>query len=303
MSKDNNINKDDNKMSNMEHKKEKIPIEKSKISKKKKELGEKIKNIEKETRISIYLGAGLYQICVGITLTLLVSFLLGLPIIMAYPFITPEILLWIKIIGWFLIILGIITCILPIIRHYAEKNSPIQSFLKVILFFSALITIILIPIGIFLGLALFSELKRDQDQERKEKSVAILYFLLLFLAGLIHLIIGIILVFILPSILYDYMNLTYPYINYNLIRFLLILGWICLIPGLILILCSFWAIKLSRIQNFKYESLDVKVIRVLILISSAFITLAFPIGTFFGLTLLQEFYFIKRDKKNSKNIT
>ena len=48
-----------------------------------KELVEKIRDYDDKTHLSIYLGAGLYQLAMGLVVGVLVSFILGMPIIMA----------------------------------------------------------------------------------------------------------------------------------------------------------------------------------------------------------------------------
>ena len=72
--------------------KEAINREESKFVKKRKQLFQKIQKAQNEKNISIYIGAGLYQITEGLLITLLVSISLGLPIIVAYPYISPILL-------------------------------------------------------------------------------------------------------------------------------------------------------------------------------------------------------------------
>jgi len=276
---------------------ERTPVPTSLIKRSK--ILKNLKDFEKETNFSIYLGTGLYEIIVGLFLALLVSFLIGLPIIMAYPFISPVLLWGIKIFGYLLIAFGIITSISPFLMPRIAENSTPERILKTLLKISTIITFILIPIGIFLGLALKSEISTEKGTERKESSIARYYFLLLFIAGFIHLVIGALLVFVVPSLLEGVADLAFPYITSETMNFLTILGWICLIPGLALLICSFWSKKLGNVESI--ETLELKVITTIIIIASVFLVLVFPIGTFFGLTLIQEFNALKHKKKLAKS--
>lgn len=261
----------------------------AKENRKKRAFLNKVKLFEEKTNLSIYLGTGLYQICVGLFFALLVSIIIGLPAILLYPYVTPLILWILKIIGWTLVVFGILICFAPFIRLKTAEGEKGRKILTIFLKISVILTFILIPIGIFLGLALKSELKKNDLREKKEKSMSGIYFFLLFVAGFIHLILGALLAIFLPMVIGEYFYLAYPYLNYDLINFLTILGWICLIPGAILIFCSFWSKKLGQINNAGTESKKLKMIRILIVGSSIFIVLNFPVGTFFGLTLIQEF--------------
>ena len=263
---------------------------------KRRDLVKKIKDFDEETNLSIYLGTGIYQISVGLFLMLFVSFAIGLSLMMISA-LMPLILQIIKIIAWIVLAFGIITTLAPFITRKIKEDSKANKVVEILLKVSTIITYILIPIGIFLGSALKSEIRNDGEEKREEKSLAGVYFGLLFTAGIIHLLLGILLAFIAPPLLIGLIPMAYPYLNTEIINFLTILGWICLIPGLILVVCSIWSRKLSQIENINGASIDLRIIRNLIIAASVFLVIVFPIGTFFGLTIIQEFYALKHPKE------
>ncbi|MHA1150950.1 MAG: hypothetical protein ACTSR8_22240 [Promethearchaeota archaeon] len=269
-----------------------------------KEKIKKIKAAERESNISIYLGSGLFEIIVGLMLAWLVSFLIGLPIIMAYPYISPELLWILKILGWVLVGFGIIIILIPFIKEKV-KNTSGMKFFNLFLKINVIVIFIFVPIGIFLALALNSEIikeksiKMEREEEKmKEKNPMIrLYFSLLFFAGIIHIFLGVLLVFLLPSLIGGYYELIYPYLNANIMNFLGMIGWICLITGIILFSCSFYSKKLATITSFEGANILSKIVIIAIISASIFLALVFPVGTFFGLTLIQEFYSLKNGEK------
>ncbi|MGV9171314.1 MAG: hypothetical protein ACOC35_01930 [Promethearchaeia archaeon] len=342
--------------------------EKSKLKK----ITMKLRILQRETNFSPYLGAGLYEIALGMGLTFLVSFLIGLPIVMAYPFLNPTMLWSFKIVGWALFILGLFTCLIPFLKQRLEKDSMILSLIWIFTLFNAVILVFLIPIGLFLGLALYQEFKESKTIDRldlfsqnlsfryfmaekfiyvlisilvglsvglliggdyklpfllipialfvflpsgilfslslrkslaernewkiEENSLSLHYFLFLSIAGLFHGGLGLLFVFVVPVLLYDSVNLIFPYVTYDTVRFITGLGWINLIPGFILLLSSLWSRKLSAEHERKSNSIDLRIIRILILGSSAFLILVFPIGTFFAIALILEFYYFGKEK-------
>ncbi len=249
----------------------------------------KIKDFQEETHFLIFLGTGLFQISGGMLFTLLVSFLVGLPIIMAYPYLNVTLLWTIKLIGWIYIIIGVLTILVPFFKKRFNENKPI----KIITIISIILSIVMFPVGIFLALGLKQELKSPEKIERKVRSLKISYFLLLFFTGVIHLLIGLLFVLILPDLLEDQIPLLYPYINLGLINLLTIYGYVNLIPGSILCICSFTSIKFGKIESMESQRILLKVFRIIIMISSIILLLGFPFGTFFGLIILQEFYSLK----------
>jgi len=258
----------------------------------------KVKNFQEKTNFTIFLGTGLYQISIGLIVNLLVSILLGASIIIFYPIINPLILRLFITIGWVLIIIGIITSIFPLLKTGIMKKNIISKSFIIILKFSAYLSLILIPIGIFLGNGLRSELKavkinRYEQKRKKEKNFYYIYSFLLLLAGFIHLTLGTILLFVLIPIISEEIAFLFPYITYNFFIILQVFGWICFIPGAILIFCSIWSKKLCNYKENVNYSYYLKVIRILILTASTFLIIIFPIGTFFSLILIQEFYHLK----------
>jgi hypothetical protein len=255
----------------------------------------KIKDYDDKSRFSLFLGTGLYQICIGLILTLLVSLLIRLPIqgLNLYPYLTVTVLSIVKIIGWIIIAFGIYTCLYPFIRQKLTGNELLEKITRFPLIVSIIITFLLIPIGPFLGLVLKSEIQKPEKTERKDKSVAKIYFSLLFITGLIHVLFGFLIIYFLPDLFWDNYTKIYPMITVDLLNFLIILGWISLIPGAILMVCAFSSWKFSRVEKIEEQGIILKIVRNMIIFSSIFIVIVFPIGTFFGLTIIQEFYALK----------
>ncbi|MFX0059094.1 MAG: hypothetical protein ACFE85_03630 [Candidatus Hodarchaeota archaeon] len=255
----------------------------------------KAKNFQEKTNFILFLGTGLYQISIGLIANLLVSILLGSSIIIFYPIINPLILKIFVYIGWGLIIIGIITTIFPLLKSAMTKKKILFKLFFIILKISALLTLILIPIGIFLGIGLRSELKvikinEAEQKRRREKKIAPIYYFLIFLTGFTHLILGIILLFLLIPFISNEIDFVFPYITYGLLSIFRFIGWICFIPGAILIFCSIWSKRLSNFKETANNGYFIRTLRVLLLSASTLLMIIFPIGTFFGLILIQEFY-------------
>jgi hypothetical protein len=268
-------------------------MEEEKRKTRSKEFIEKIREYDEKTHFSIYLGTGLYQISMGLLVSILVSFILGLPIIMAYPFVN-SILLWIlKIYGWIMISFGIFTIISLLIIQKVKEDSTtkktVRAILKINRFF-----MILVPFGRNLSSALKTELQTEVKKERKEKNMVGSYFSLLFVSGFIHALLGALIIFVLLDLAVDQADLLYPYINDNVLTFLEIFGWISIIPGAILMVCAFASGKLGKIEYINDQGISLKIVRNIILVSSVFILVIFPFGTFYGLTIIQEFYSLKK---------
>lgn len=264
--------------------------------KRRRDYFKKIKEFDEETNLSIYLGTGIYQIFIALLLMLFVSFAIGISLMMISELL-PMILLFVKIFALIVLAFGIITTLSPFITRNIKAESKANKLMEILLKISIVITFILIPIGIFLGAALKSEIKKDHEEKREKKSVAGIYFGLLLTAGITHVVLGFLLAIIAPPLLIGFIPKAFPYLTTELINFLTILGWICLIPGIILLICSIWSKKFSQINEFKGASIDLKIIRALIIAASIFLVIVFPIGTFFGLTLIQEFYALKHPKE------
>ena len=260
-----------------------------------KSLITKIKVFQEETHFLIYLCTGLFQISGGMLFALLVSFLVGLPIIMAYPYLNATLLWIIKLIGWSYMIIGVITILIPFFKKRNNQNNAI----KIISIISIVLSILMLPIGPFLALLLKQELKSTEKVERKVRNMQIPYFFILIFSGIIHLLIGILFVLIIPDLLEDLIPLLYPYINLGLINLLTIYGYINLIPGLLLCICSFTSIKFGKIESMETQKLIIKLLRLIIMFSSIILLLSFPFGTFFGLIIIQEFYSLKKTKELS----
>ncbi|MFX1571861.1 MAG: hypothetical protein ACFFB0_03855 [Promethearchaeota archaeon] len=247
-----------------------------------KEIYIKLKDFQDETHFLIYLGTGLCQIAGGLLFTLLVSFLLGLPIIMIYPYLNATLLWIIKLIGWIYIIIGVITMFIPFFKIRYDDSKTV----KIITIISIIISILIFPIGPFLALGLKQELKSTESVERKGRNLQLPYFILLIFSGIIHFLIGLLFILIVPDFLEDQLLLLYPYINLRLINLLTIYGYINLIPGFLLCIYSFTSIKFGKIASLETQKLTWKVFRLFIILSSIILLLSFPFGTFFGLLII-----------------
>jgi hypothetical protein len=157
-------------------------------------------------------------------------------------------------------------------------------------------TFILLPIALLLHINMHGKLAKKYEWDIEEKPLSLYYFLFLFVTGTFHTILGLLFVFIVPPLLLDAVDLIFPYVTYDTVTFITILGWINLIPGLILFFSSFWAKKFSDNLEKENISKDLLAIRSLIIIASIFLLIVFPIGTFFAIALILEFFHYAKDK-------
>jgi heme/copper-type cytochrome/quinol oxidase subunit 2 len=126
--------------------------------------------------------------------------------------------------------------------------------------------------------------------------------LLVWIGGFLQFIIGILLLLLPDLILLDQMDLAYPYLNYELFLIIAIIGWIDAITGILSIILGFWAGKITKYGlNIPEEELktrgDVKRMWTYLVISSIFLLVGFPIGTFIGITLLYESRNLKKGRE------
>ncbi len=259
------------------------------------------KNFENKTSFMIYFSTSLYLICVGLFIKFLMAILISLPIIMIYPYINPLLLEILTIMALAFILLGITTGVFPVFKQNIMKNKLAMQIIIVILKISAITTMVLIPIGVFLGKGLYSELSMNNSHERNEnknieKEATKPRFFLQFSAGFVHVLFGGLIISWFPSLYLAGLNLLFPYINYQLFVFITIIGWTSFLTGLLLTFCSIWLKKLKMNETIVKRKRLTKILNKITFISSIFMTLIFPLGTFFGLIIIQESWRIKPKK-------
>ncbi len=134
-----------------------------------------------------------------------------------------------------------------------------------------------------------------------EKKLVNQYKFLMWGGGLIMVAFGLVL-FILYGVFIGLMiTIAYPYINADLLLIIRILGWLYLIPGIILFILGFFAKKIALYGleptevTIKKPLKRVKYLRLFVIVASIFLLLAFPIGTFIGFALLRESWILKTD--------
>lgn len=128
-----------------------------------------LKNFQNRSNLLIYLSTGLYLFLIALLIQFFISFSIGLPLMMIYPLITPFLLNLLNVMAWWCIILGILTIILPMIKQKIQKNNILLRILITILKISALTTILFVPIGIFLGMGVYTELRTNEFNDGKNK--------------------------------------------------------------------------------------------------------------------------------------
>jgi hypothetical protein len=248
----------------------------------------------KFTHYILFLGTGLYQLTFGLFAHLLVNFLMGISLIVFYPYITPFLLIDIEIIGWVLVSFGCFTSTFPYIQNWIKQRNFLSSILNFIIKISAVLTFFLIPFGIFLGISLFSEIKfynsKTTNSSQKVNKKRFLHSIFTFICGLFHIILGLLINLILAPFFIEEIDFLFPYINYNIINILNILGWMSSISGLILTICSFWVNSLQLSMQNEHVSHFLRLILILIIMASGALIVIFPFGTYFGITMIIEFF-------------
>ncbi len=124
------------------------------------------------------------------------------------------------------------------------------------------------------------------------------YRFLMWGGGIFLIVIGVGLLLIVSLLIGESMMLLYPYINDTVLLVIQIIAWINITPGIILFVLGFWAGTLAKYDNESKEIGEsvAKEIRVFTIIASIILLVAFPIGTFIGITLLRESWMLQRSK-------
>ncbi|NVM53525.1 MAG: hypothetical protein HWN66_07450 [Candidatus Helarchaeota archaeon] len=134
-----------------------------------------------------------------------------------------------------------------------------------------------------------------------DKDLAGQYRFLMWGGGLILIVVGLAELLLILFLIGEPIALLYPYVNETVVLILQILGWLNIIPGIIIFILGFWAKKLARygINKTRDEKKDsskvVKYVRKFVIIASILLIIAFPIGTFVGITLLRESWMLEYD--------
>jgi len=268
-----------------------------------------LKDFESRSHFLLFLGTGLYLLSISFLIQLFISLAISLPLITFYPLITSVLLKLLNIIALCCVFLGIITIIFPLIIQEIYENKTFSRILTIILIIIAVWTMLFVPIGFFLGMGVITELRTNKIREgenanRSEKKSNREWFLLLFIAGIIHVIFGGLMIFLFPFVFFEVVSLLFPYLNYELLTFLIIIGVISFISGSLLTFCSIWLKKFSRSKIINKRNRQTKIIYKIIFISSILMMFIFPIGTFFGLTIIQVLGLTpkKNDSNNKKKL-
>lgn len=253
------------------------------------------KKLEKEINFSVFIGGGLYQIAIGMVISLIVSFIISLPVIMAYPYFSPVLYWSLWMFGWALILLGSITILFPFLRRRLGNDDNITHAIQIVVKINAILLMIFIPVGLFLGLGIRKYLLSEESNDKKTKNGLIsklqnvpIIFYFMVIGGITHLLLGVVFILVPSLIPRDLYFLIYPYINENLLTFISSLGWISFTSGLIIFIFSFMSWKINPIDDISEGGMVMKLSRYVIIGAAAVMCLVFPIGTFFGLTLIFE---------------
>ncbi len=258
----------------------------------------KVKNAIITLKYSLYLATGLYQLTIGLFINLLVNFLMGVSLIVLYPYINPNILMIFQILAWILIAFGCYTLIFPFIKDCIKQWKYPFYIIHLLLKLSMGLTFLLIPFGIFLGISLRSELKsskvkKNYETEKRNK-YACPYTMFTLIPGIFHILLGLLVSSFLVPIILEEIDFLFPYVNYTLINLLNIYGLISIISGSLLVICSIWTNSLIQLEKTYNFTRFFKFIQILIIIGSIGLIIIYPFGTYFGITLLLEFYRLKQ---------
>ena len=141
------------------------------------------KDLTKHYRFLMW-GGGLILIVVGLGFRLIISFLIGEPLMLLYPYVNENVLLIIEIIAWIYLIPGILLFVLGFfakkLARYGidtDKNEgkgpyKMDIYVRRFVIIAAILLVIAVPIGTFVGIVLLREswmLKNDIVIEIKEK--------------------------------------------------------------------------------------------------------------------------------------
>ncbi len=128
-------------------------------------------------------GGGLILIVLGLGFFLIISFLIGEPIALLYPYINENVLLIIEIMAWIYLIPGIILFVLgffakklarygfEIQKNEGKGPNKIEKYVRIFVIIASILLIIAVPIGTFVGIVLLREswmLKTDYLSETEE---------------------------------------------------------------------------------------------------------------------------------------
>ena len=262
-----------------------------------------VKKMIKNDQVILCLGTGLYQITLGLFILIINSFLMGFSLIVLYPYITVLSLNMIEVIGWILISFGGYTIIYPFFREKARNNRIYVKILNIAFKISCGLTFLLVPLGIFLGLGLISVIRSynshpNQAEKIKRKGMVSTAFVLT--AGIFNIIIGFLIIQYINPFLVDELDFLFPYITYSLINLIGLYGWLCCILGLILGFCSIWVRRLNIREKSEKKSRFLRIINILMVVTSTGLMILYPFGTYFGLAIILSFFPLKKIKKIKK---
>ncbi|MHA1687887.1 MAG: hypothetical protein ACTSUN_00875 [Promethearchaeota archaeon] len=256
-----------------------------------KNLREKLLDNENEMEYLHFLAAGLYQVHVGVILNQLIKILNSLSIIIFYPFITAHLLNFLLYFSFFLIVVAFLILMLPFLKNFIKFQERWLTILKGMAKTLAIITFISFPIGTFLALRLWKELKGAPREKNQEKISLLddegkLLFIFQLTCGILLSFFGIFLMAAIYFIILEEIAFLYPYMTYDLVAFLIAIAWSSLILGILLLFFATWMRKKRIIYYEELKKKGPNWARELYLLTIIFLLLFYPIGTFFGLTLL-----------------
>jgi hypothetical protein len=143
------------------------------------------------------------------------------------------------------------------------------------------------------------EVRASKVKKMERKNLVGQYRFLMWGGGLILIVVGLGLLLIFSFLIGEPLPALYPYINATVLLILKILGWINLIPGLFLFILGFFAkmlatynLDLTKKEQGK-SAKQMKFLRIFVLSTSVLLLLAFPIGTFVGVTLIRESWILQ----------
>jgi len=277
----------------------------------KKKLEKLVKGtVTTQFKLLVWIG-GFLQFLIGVLLLLLPDLFLIDQMDLAYPYLNYTLFLIIAIIGWIDIIVGILLIILGFwggtITKYGVglpeeelgKRGGVER-MRIYLLISSIFLLVGFPIGTFIGIMLLRESKNLKEGKKVEEKPLVSQYQYIIWGGAMHLIfLGLAFELLVSFAIGEPMSLLYPYITCSILFILQVIGWVFLIVGLALLSTALYVIKLVKdradlLREEKNKVLKgIKLVRVVVIISSIFLLVVIPIGTIMGITLIRESWMLK----------
>ncbi len=263
----------------------------------------KLRIFNEQTSALIYFAPAFYHLSLAFLINQATKILGSLSVIALYPYITPSLLYGLEYFSYFLMLIGTLIFLFPFIKLFFKQDSLFFKTWTVISKVLATITIILVPIGTFLGMGMLRDLKasisiKKPGTKSTISSEYLSFFLFQLTFGIVFLLTGGFIFILVYQVLLEELAFLYPYITYHTLLFLLIFGWINLIGGMGTLFFSLrWKFKKISLTTEANTIFSIHINLYLVLL---FVLLfMFPFGTFFSSSILLYLFSQRNIVRNS----